>query len=129
LNSLKRPRSLAQLAEWTTNGREFDMNVVDFLHHFKSQPSFDSLAVEPELLIDRFPEGHIADCYLAAMAVELATQLGRARPGWSQHPQRFSREPWFSSPGPHMRALLLVESPPGFRERNLFITANGLSVA
>jgi hypothetical protein len=28
-----------------------------------------------------------------------------------------------------MRALLLVESPPGFRERNLFVTANALSVA
>lgn len=35
----------------------------------------------------------------------------------------------FASPGRHMRALLLVESPAQFRERNRFVTANALSVA
>ena len=129
MNSSKRPRSLAQVAEWTHSYRDFGYQVADFLHHFQGHPSFDSLAEEPELFADRFPEGRIADCYLAAIAVELATQLGHPRPAWAQHPRRFSREPWFASPGPHMRALLLLESPPGFRERNLFVTANALSVA
>src|SRR5579871_6222361 len=129
MNSAKRPRSLAEAAEWSATYRDFGYNVADFLHEFKYHPSFDSLAGEPALLADRFPEGRIADCYLAAVAVELATQLNHARPGWSQHPRRFSHYPWFASPGPHMRALLLLESPPGFRERNLFVTANALSVA
>jgi hypothetical protein len=80
-------------------------------------------------LAERFPEGRIADCYLAAVAVELATSVGQPRPVWAQFPGRFSREPWFATPGPHMRATLLLESPPGFRERNLFVTANALSVA
>jgi hypothetical protein len=120
---------LTQVADWSGSALEFDRNAVDFLHQFLYHPSFDSLAEEPPLLADRFPEGPIADCYLAAIAVELATQLGTPRPSWSQHPRRFSQVPWFASPGPHMRALLLVESPPGFRERNLFVSANALSVA
>jgi hypothetical protein len=117
------------VAEWTHSYREYGYHVADFLHEFTYHPTFDSLAAEPRLLTDLFPEGHLADCYLAAIAVELATQLDHPRPAWAQHPRRFSREPWFASPGPHMRALLLLESPPGFRERNLFVTANALSVA
>lgn len=129
MNSLKRPRSLAQAAEWTQSYGDFGLHVADFLHHFKDQPFFEALAEEPRALATLFPEGRIADCYLAAVAVELATSLGRPRPAWAQQPKRFSSEPWFASAGPHMRALLLLESPPGFRERNLFVTANALSVA
>ena len=128
-NLLQRPRSLSAVADASSSYRDFGYHVADFLHHFQGHPSFDSLAEEPQLLADQFPEGHVADCYLAAIAVELATQLNHPRPAWAQHPLRFSHEPWFASPGPHMRALLLVESPPGFRERNLFVTANALSVA
>jgi hypothetical protein len=129
MNSLKRPQSLSAVAESTHSYRDFGYNLADFLHHFQHHPTLDSIREEPSLLADRFPEGRIADCYLAAIAVELATQLNHPRPAWSQHPRRFSRTPWFASSGPHMRALLLVESPPGFRERNLFVTANALSVA
>jgi hypothetical protein len=129
MTSMKRPRTLAEVAEWSNSYADFGLNAADLLHSFQDRPSFDALAEEPRRLADIFPEGKIADCYLAAVAVELASSLGHARPGWSQQPCRFSREPWFASPGPHMRALLLVESPPGFRERNLFVTANALSVA
>ncbi len=80
MSSLKRPRSLAQVADWSHSGREFDLNVADFLHQCMHALTFDSLAEEPQLLAERFPEGRIADCYLAAVAVELATQLGHPRP-------------------------------------------------
>lgn len=129
MTSLLRPRSIAQAAEWTRSYRDFGYHVADFLHEFKANPSFQTLTEEPPSLHELFPEGGIADCYLAAVAVELSTQLGRPRPSWTQQPQRFSHEPWFASPGPHMRALLLLESPPGFRERNLFVTANAITVA
>src|SRR5947207_944212 len=118
----RRPNSLAEVAEWSDSYRDFGYHVADFLHTFRSEPSFDALSREPRLLNQAFPEGPMCDCYLAAVAVELATQIGHPRPGWSQKPERFSHEPWFASPGPHMRALLLLESPPGFRERNLFVT-------
>jgi hypothetical protein len=117
------------VADWSDSARDFDLGVVDFLHHFQQHATRDSIAEEPPLLADRFPEGRIADCYLAAVAVELSTQLGTPRPAWSHDPRRFSPVPWFASPGPPMRALLLLESPAGFRERNLFVTANALSVA
>jgi hypothetical protein len=129
MSSLKRPHSLAEVASRSASFRDFAYHVADFLHHFNANPSYDSIAAEPASLAGRFPEGHIADCYLAAIAVELTTRLDRPRPAWSQRPERFCHEPWFASPGPHMRALLLLESPPGFRERNLFVTANALSVA
>ena|SRR5258708_37155299 len=129
MTSLRRPRSLVQTAEWTRSYHDFGYHVADFLHEFKANPSFDILAEEPRSLVALFPEGSVADCYLAAIAVELATSIGHPRPAWAQKRQRFSREPWFSSTGPHMRALLILESPPGFRERNLFVTANALTVA
>jgi hypothetical protein len=37
--------------------------------------------------------------------------------------------PWFATPGRAMRATLILESPASFRERNLLVTANALSVA
>jgi len=83
----------------------------------------------PALLATRFADGHIADAYLAAMAVELAHSLKQPRPAWTQAPERFCRMPWFATPGRSMRATLLLESPPGFRERNLFVIANALAVA
>jgi hypothetical protein len=129
MNAALRPQSLLAVAESSFSYRDFGYNVADFLHSFKGHASIDALAEEPPLLADRFPEGRIADCYLAAIAVELATQLDVPRPAWVQRPERYSQRPWFASAGPHMRALLLVESPPGFRERNLFVTANALSVA
>jgi hypothetical protein len=73
--------------------------------------------------------GWVLDAYLAAVAVSLAAKLGCPAPGWTRDPERILREPWFASPGRHMRALLLVESPAAFRERNLLVSSNALSVA
>jgi len=96
---------------------------------FRAEPAMESLTKPPALMATRFAEGRIADAYLAAMAVELAHSLCQPRPGWAQAPERFCHEPWFATPGRSMRATLLLESPAGFRERNLFVTANALSVA
>ena len=87
------------------------------------------LAEEPALLGGLYQKGAVFDAYLAAVAVSVAARRGWSPPAWTRAPQRILREPWFASPGRHMRALLLVESPAAFRERNLFVTANALSVA
>ncbi len=87
------------------------------------------VAETPSLLRGLFEQGDIADAYLAATAAALAAQLGEARPEWTEAPERYLRQPWFASPGASMRACLLLESPAAFRERNLFVTANALSVA
>ena len=126
--TLRRPRSLAEVAQWSVSFQEFGLHVRDFLHHFRRSPNLESLSQPPQLLVTAFAEGRVADAYLAAMAVDLAHSMKKCPPPWSREPERFCREPWFATPGRHMRATLLLESPGAFRERNLFVSANALSV-
>ena len=81
------------------------------------------------MLMSGLPLGAVYDAYLAATAVSLSASIGTDAPRWTRQPERILRQPWFANPGRHMRALLLVESPAAFRERNLFVSANALSVA
>ncbi len=124
-----RPRSLAEVAVRSRSLEAFSYELQDFLHEFAARPSVDMLEESPPLLREVFEQGEIADAYLAATAAALSARLGEPRPEWTEAPERYLRRPWFASPGPSLRACLLLESPAAFRERNLFVTANALSVA
>jgi hypothetical protein len=124
-----RPHSLAEVARRTNDARDFEYELADFLHEFALRGDAAMLCDPPELLHDRCPQGTVYDAYLAAVAASLSSRLKHPAPAWTRHPERILREPWFASPSRHMRALLFVESPAAFRERNLFVTANALSVA
>ena len=124
-----RPSSLAEVAQRSQTERQFSYELADFLHEFERAGNVRMLEAEPELLDGRMPEGAVFDAYLAAVAVALAHRMGERAPAWTGQPCRFLHQPWFASPGRHMRALLLMESPAAFRERNLFVTANAMSVA
>ena len=87
------------------------------------------LQEEPARLAGRIDAGDIADAYLAATAVSLARSLATVPPSWARRPDRKLRRPWFASPGPAIRATLLLESPAPFRERNLFVSENALTRA
>jgi hypothetical protein len=126
---MRRPRSLTEVAEWTRNASDFSLHLRDFLHEFAARPSAFLFVEEPELLAERFQLGQVADAYLAAVAASLAESVALPAPGWTRQPRRCCERPWFASPGPAMRACLLLESPGPFRERNLFVSANALSVA
>jgi hypothetical protein len=125
----RRPRSLAEVADWSESWKELSYHLADFLHEFAARPSEAMLVDRPRILAAVFDGGEICDAYLAATAATLAPKIGKSRPAWTEEPDRYLRKPWFASPGSSMRACLLLESPARFRERNLFVTANALSVA
>jgi hypothetical protein len=125
----QRPRTLAEVAEWSSTWNELAYHLADFLHEFQARPAASMLQSCPRLLAPLFSGGEICDAYLAATAATLAARLGGSTPEWAVQPERYLRTPWFASPGAAMRACLLLESPARFRERNLFVTANALSVA
>lgn len=126
---IPRPKSLAEVALRATDARVFEFELADFLHEFERRPDAAMVAEPPVLIGDRWEMARVPDAYLAAVGASLAVRLGFPTPDWTRQPERILREPWFANRGRHMRALLLVESPAAFRERNLFVSANALSVA
>ena len=124
-----RPKTLAEVAAGSISTDGFFGNLRDFLHEFQRTPDARMIAGEPAAMREGFDFGAIADCYLAAAAVELSLTLGCTRPAWTHRSFRFSREPWFAAKSAKLRMCLLHESPAGFRERNLFVSENALSVA
>ena len=129
MNGNRRPRTVAEVAEWSASWNELSHNLADFLHEFQARPAAGPLQSRPRLLAPLFPGGEICDAYLAATAATLAARIEESTPEWAYDPERYLRTPWFATPGAAMRACLLLESPARFRERNLFVTANALSVA
>lgn len=126
---IPRPNSLAEVASRASAGSSFEFELADFLHEFKFRRNASMLEEKPLLLQDLERSFNVQDAYLAAVAVALSSPLGAPSPKWTREPERILREPWFASPSRHLRAVLLTESPAAFRERNLFVSANALSVA
>jgi len=58
-----------------------------------------------------------------------AGRFNLPHPSWTTGETRQLRSPWFATPLAALRALLLLESPPAFRSRNLFVSGNALSRA
>jgi hypothetical protein len=125
-----RPKTLAEVAEMVVQGDSFDSCLANFLDEFYSTPKADALMREPVLLAPNFGErGRVQDAYLAATAEELAAAQKLSVPAWTAAESRLLHRPWFASPLAGLRAVLLLESPPAFRSRNLFVSENALSRA
>ena len=122
-----RPTTLAEVARLVAEGESFDRRLANFLDEFLAAPNDAALAETPELLA-RFGEtGQVEDAYLAATAEELARSFHLSLPTWTDAEERKLRRPWFASPLASLRAALLLESPAGFRSRNLFVSENALT--
>ncbi len=129
LNNFQRPSSLAEVARWTLEDENFDYHLRDFLHEFARRRDFAMLKEEPASLVERFNDNGVRDAYLAATAAYLAREIKREVPRWAFGEGRQARHPMFAAPcGDTLRMMLLHESPPEFRERNLFVSANALTV-
>ena len=125
-----RPKTLAEVAALAAEGDSFDRCLANFLDEFYAAPDAASLSTAPALLGPRFGElGRVQDAYLAATAEELARAHDLAAPVWTADEARKLHRPWFASPLAALRAVLLLESPVGFRSRNLFVSENALSRA
>jgi len=123
-----RPRTLAEVSRLTLAGDSFDRCLANFLDEFYLAPNAVALADVPPLLAPTQADlGHVQDAYLAATAEELARRFSLAVPDWIADEARKLHRPWFASPLAALRAVLLLESPPGFRARNLFVSENALS--
>lgn len=67
------------------------------------------------------------DAGLAALAEHLARRDGWPTPQWARKPGRYTPNWWFVTPLRGMHATALQQSPPSFRTRGVFITADALS--
>lgn len=121
------PHTLAEVAKQVTEGESFSFAHRNFLDGFYTRPSPDALAVEPPPLRNTVPDGKMLDAYLAASAEELSRAYSWSPPAWSFLAERVLDAPWFALQWTGMRTVLLLESPPGFRSRNLFVSANALT--
>jgi hypothetical protein len=124
-----RPKALGEVARVVAAGESFHYSLSEFLDEFYLAPSQKALATEPELLRGALPKGDIYDAYLAATAEALACKYDLDTPAWAYHPKRQLHHPWFALNYASLRAVLLWESPPAFRSRNLFVSENALSRA
>lgn len=119
-----RPKSLREIAARAEDLSHFGREFADWLHTLRagvsSPEAAAAIAEEPSLLRDRFPDGAVADAWLAAYAEYLAERIGQPAPKWSDSPKRISPEPWFSTEHPESRRRALRDSPPPFKNRNLF---------
>jgi hypothetical protein len=121
---IDRPRTLREIAERAEDLSHFGREFADWLHTLRagvSRPeAAAAIAEEPALLRERFAGGAVADAWLAAYAEYLAEKIDRPAPKWSDSSKRISPKPWFSTEHPDSRRRALRDSPPPFKNRNLF---------
>lgn len=124
------PKTLAEVAEISSQGESFDFCLRNFLDGFYAHPDPAALKQEPLMLepLDS-KNGAIKDAYLAATAEWLAWRFDLPTPQWAFAESRSLHRPWFASTLAALRAVLLWESPAPFRSRNLFVSENALSRA
>src|SRR5262245_58508188 len=123
-----RPKTLAEVAQRSLDGAPFDLCLKNFLDGFYAAPTQEALTPEPARLVDSSSElGGVRDAYLAAVAESLSAHANLRPPAWAFAEDRKLSRPWFALPYASLRAILLWESPPAFRSRNLFVSENALS--
>ncbi|HEY0300615.1 MAG TPA: hypothetical protein VGC36_04755 [Rhizomicrobium sp.] len=119
------PESIAEIADRTTDRHgSFDRAVREFIDCWQTAAP----ERRPGMLADepgRIDRRH--DSYLAALAEHLALSARIDVPEWTEAPDRFLSEPFFSGGLESLKATLLIESPLAFRRRLIFISADALS--
>lgn len=122
--TMRRPGTLAEVASRVRDGRQaFDFALSEFLDEFYLNPARRQAMIDAEpapLAVER------QHAFLGAVGEHLARRWQLAIPAWTEHPSRFLKRPWFTTPLEDLKALLLVESPTAFRRRLIFVEAEPL---
>ena len=129
-----RPTTLKEIAQRSDSIGDFGRHLRDWLHELRRASSRPQAALtiteEPPRLRDKFPQGQVADAWLAAYAEHLAGKLGTIAPEWAFAPWRTSDDPIFDDGStPTLRTLALIHSPLAFKRRNIFTPSVDLPLA
>ncbi len=125
----RRPRSLFEVVRDAETAEEIGCNLADFLDHVNWLAQRPAAAVRVAASLRTEPPrtgDAVQDAYLAAVAAHLARRMQLAAPAWTEKSYRRLDRPWFAVPDAWARAMLLRDSPPAFRERNLFTSEDAL---
>jgi hypothetical protein len=124
-----RPRSARAVAGRANTLQQFGMNVRDWFHELRNVTTRDGLLAavshRPPRLRGNFPEGQVADAFLAAQVEYLCRHADIRPPRWTQSPEYVLEDPWFgySEAPAGLRAILIRDAPAEFKNRNLFTTS------
>jgi hypothetical protein len=121
-----RPKTIAEVAAKCRDAESLSYSIPEFLDEFYAEPLEERLVEEPRSLTALLADEGLADAYLAGIADHLSRQYQFAPPAWVAGPGRVLSNPWFALKSHGGRMCMLIESPPAFRERNIFISANAL---
>jgi len=124
-----RPKTLAEVAAISCDGESLGFSIAEFLDEFYAEPLRERLAEEPRSLTEQLGDDGLADAYVAGIADHLSRQYKLRPPAWISGTGRVLRRPWFALKSHGGRMCMLIESPPAFRERNIFVSANALNRA
>ncbi|MGD9583382.1 MAG: hypothetical protein AB7V26_06900 [Lysobacterales bacterium] len=116
----RRPRSLVEVVEWSSDSGQLEAYLREFLDSFYV---CDEPAQRQAMLRDAptLTGQARTDAYLAAVAEHLAHGERHPAPAWVDAPERFLKRPFFPCGLESLKARLLVESPPAFRRRMIFV--------
>ncbi len=121
----RRPRSLSEATAWGHELGNRDAMLREFLDEFYLAPASERAGMldeEPPLV----PDDQRANAYYAAVAEHLAVTNGLSAPAWVHAKTRFLRRAFFPAGLESLKATLLVESPPAFRRRMIFVERDPL---
>jgi hypothetical protein len=123
------PKTLAEVAAITRDSDSLSYAVPEFLDEFYAEPLAERLAEEPRSLTAILHDDGLADASLGGIAEHLSREYNLTPPAWAFGPGRYLANPWFALKSHGGRMCMLIESPPAFRVRNIFISANALTRA
>lgn len=117
------PATLCEVAQRSDSIQDFGQLLREWEHTI-SRKGIDTpetlhgrMVEEPRKLRGRFPQGDVADAFLAALAEWLCVKHGQEPPEWTADPERVADQAWWAN---GVQVSLRGKSPSSFRTRNLF---------